>query len=150
MKVTGKGKPKGFQMIPEGEHVLHITNVKGLPRDNVSVVTMDMLNADGLGFNGKYPQKYDLKSDGGYAAFYFLVKNGYGVDLDEGDEFDIDQLEDTYVKVEIIHKEGTKAREDGSFPTFANIKQTIGKGEPFDAPAAETAEDEGASGAGWD
>jgi hypothetical protein len=134
--VTGKGKPKGFRLIPEGEQIVHIKNVKGLPRDNVSVVTMDMVNAEGLGFTGKYPQKYDLKSDGGYAAFYFLVLNGLGVDLDEGDQFDIDQLEDKFVEVDIVHKEGTKPREDGTFPIFANIKATIGPAEGFEGATA--------------
>jgi hypothetical protein len=140
--VVGKGKPQGFKLIDEGVQTLHITNVKGLPRDNVTVVTMDMLNAEGLGFNGKYPQKYDLASQGGYAAFYFLVLNGFGIDLNEGDQFDIDHLEDTYVEVEIVHKDGTNPRDDGTFPVFANIKSTIGKGVPFDgavkaAPAEE-------------
>lgn len=136
--ITGKGTPTLFKMIPEGIQTLHITNVKGLPRDNVTTVTMDMLNADGLGFSGKYPQKYDLNSQGGYAAFYFLVLNGFGIDLKEGDSFDIDRLEDTYVEVEIVHKDGTKPREDGTFPVFANVKSTIGKGVPFGNSDAKT------------
>lgn len=143
--VTGRKAPQGFKMIPEGEHVLHVTNVKGMPRDNVTLVTMDMKNAEGLGFGGKYPQKYDLTSDGGWAAFYFLLKNGYGIDLSEGDSFDIEKLEDTYVTVEIVHKEGTKPRDDGSYPVFANIKATVGPGEPF-----ESAEDSDDSEGGWE
>jgi len=141
--VTGRGKPTSFQMLPEGPHTLHITNVKGLPRDNVTVVTMEMVNKDGLGFKGKYPQKYDLTSDGGWTAFYFLVLNSLGIDINEGDSFNIDQLEDTYVEVEIIHKDGTKPREDGSFPVFTNIKATIGKGIPFgdDTPVESADED---------
>jgi hypothetical protein len=138
--IRGKGQPTGFKMIPEGEHVMHVTNVKGIPRTNVSTVTMEMVNAEGLGFNGKWPQKYDLNSDGGYGAFYYLLKNGYGIVLDDGDEFDLGQLEDTYVTVEIIHKEGTKARDDGTFPIFANIKATIGPGEPFAAGVGNEAD----------
>jgi hypothetical protein len=136
--VHGKGKPAGFKLLPEGEQVLHITNVKGLPRDNVSVVTMEMLNEDGLGFGAKFPQKYDLTSDGGYAAFYFLLKNGLGIDLDDGDEFDIDMLNDKYVRVDIVHKAGTRENAAGVIPTFANIKSTIGPAEPFGTSTPET------------
>ena len=139
--VTGKGKPKGFKMIDEGAQVLHITDVKGAPRTNVTIVTMNMLNEEGLGFGGKYPQKYDLSTEGGYAAFYFLVKNGYDIDLDEGDQFDIEDLEDTYVLVDIIHKE--VQRKDGTGTViFANIKATIGPGEPFSTAAATETDDE--------
>jgi hypothetical protein len=129
-------KPKGFQMIPEGEHVVHISDVKAIPRANPTVVTMKMLNADGLGWD-KYPQKYDLNSDGGYAAFYYLVQNGLGVNLDECNEFDVEQLEGAYVTVEVIHKAG---KGDNEGKTYANIKATVGPGEPFgDTPVAVAA-----------
>ena len=130
--VTFGKKPTGWTMIPEGRHVLHITKVQGLPRANVTSVTMEMHNAEGLGFGGKYPQKYDLTTDGGYAAFYFLVKNGLGIDLNEGDAFNLDDLEGKFVEVDIVHKDGKKPREDGTFPVFANIAATVGPGEPFE------------------
>lgn len=147
--ITGKKAPTGFLMLPEGEQVLHVTNVKGLPRTNASLITMDMKNADGIGFGGQYPQKYDLNSDGGWFAFYNLLLHGYEVNLEEGDSFDINELEDTYVTVEIVHKRGTRPRatavpddegnyKDSDYPVFANIAKTLGPGEPFgdEAPAA--------------
>jgi hypothetical protein len=125
--VKGKGKPQGFRLMPEGQQNLHIVKVEGLPRANVELVKVKFVNEDGITLDNKY----DLTSDGGYAAFYYLVLNGLGVDLDEGDEFNIDDLDDKYVLVEIVHKEGTKPREDGSVAVFANIKATIGPGTPF-------------------
>jgi hypothetical protein len=139
--VKGRGKPVGFKMIPEGNQTVHVTNVKGIPRENVSVVTMTMLNADGLGWD-KFPQKYDLTSDGGYAAFYYLLLNGYDINLEDGDSFNIDALEDTYVEVEVIHKD-VPAKDGNGTKTFANIKSTIGPGEAFGAEAP-------AEGENWD
>jgi hypothetical protein len=134
--VVGKGRPKGFRLMPEGEQNLKITKVVGLPRANVTNVEVDFVNEDGITLKNKY----DLTSDGGYAAFYFLVLNGMGIDLDEGDQFDIDQLDGQFVSVEIVHKEGTKPREDGTVAIFANIKATLGKGVPFgDATDGATA-----------
>lgn len=141
--VTGKGKPKGFRLVPEGEQVLHITEVKGLPRSNVKQVEMKMTDAEGVSLTGNRKQTYDLTSDGGYAAFYYLVLNGFGVDLDDGDEFDIDQLEDTYVVAEIVHKEVEKKDGTGVL-TFSNIAKVVGKADGFDgaAPASSDGDDE--------
>ena len=134
--VHGKGKPKAFEPLAEGAVTLRISDVKGIPRTNVTSVTMKMLTEDGRGWD-KYPQKYDLNSDGGYAAFYFLVKNGLGIDLDEGDEFDIDQLEGKFVEVEIVHKDNPNNPDR----PYVNIAKTLGPGEPFEV-AGEDTEDE--------
>ena len=137
--VRGKGKPKGFRLMDEGEQVLHILEVKGLPRANVTNVEVKFENEEGIALNNKY----DLTSDGGYAAFYYLVLNGMGVDLDEGDEFDIDNLAGQFVLAEIVHKDGTRPRDDGTTATFANIKRVVGPGTPFGtATVSDEDEDE--------
>ena len=133
--VVGKGKPKGFRMLDEGTHNLKIVEVIGLPRANVTNVEVKFVSEDGINLKNKY----DLTSDGGYAAFYFLVLNGLGVDLNEGDSFDIDDLKDKFVEVEIVHKNGTQPRADGSPSVFANIKATIGQGTAFGDDEATTA-----------
>jgi len=138
--VIGRGKPKGFRLLDEGEQNLKIVEVKGLPRANVTNVELKFVDAEGITLKNKY----DLTSDGGYAAFYFLVLNGLGVDLNEGDAFDIDQLLNQFVLVEIVHKPGTRENANGVIPVFSNIKQTLGKGTPFgdaDAPVEDDAED---------
>jgi len=137
--IKGHGKPQGFQPLSEGLHILQISDIQAIPRVNPTQVTMKMLDKDGRGFD-KYPQSYDLTKDGGYAAFYFLVKNGLGVDLGEGDEFDLADLEGAFVEVEIVHKESNNPDRP-----FANIKATVGPAEGFegdDAPAAPAAEDD--------
>ena len=145
--IRGKGKPKGFQLIPEGEQVLHITGVEGTPRAAIQTVSMEMHNADGISLTGNRKQSYNLNNDGGYAAFYYLVLNGLGVDLDEGDEFDIADLEDVYVLAEIVHNKVPKKDKDSGqvipdeYMTFANIKKIIGPAEPF--AAASKADDSG-------
>jgi len=137
--VIGKGKPKGFRMLDEGTHNLKIVEVIGLPRANVTNVEVKFVSEDGINLKNKY----DLTSDGGWAAFYFLVLNGLGVDLNEGDSFDIDDLAGKFVEVEIVHKEGKQPRADGSVAVFANIAATVGQGTAFGEEMAGTAaEDE--------
>lgn len=116
---------KPFRLMPEGEQTLHIEKVEGLPRANVTTVTVTFANEDGI----KLINKYDLTNDGGYAAFYYLVTVGCGFDVN--DNFDIDNLAGRFVRVEIVHKNGSKPREDGTYAVFANIKTTLGEGEPF-------------------
>ena len=138
--VIGRGKPKGFRLLDEGEQTLKIVEVEGLPRVNVTNVKIKFVDVEGITLKNKY----DLASEGGYAAFYFLVLNGLGVDLNEGDAFDIDQLLNQFVLVEIVHKDGTRENAQGVIPIFANIKQTLGAGTPFgdtDAPVEDDAED---------
>jgi len=142
--VTGKGRPKGFQLIPEGNQVLHITNVVGKPRANVKLVEMDMHNVDGISLTGKRKQSYNLDNEGGYAAFYWLVKGLFDIDLDDGDQFDIDQLEGAYGVFEIVHKKVEKNDGSGDFLTFSNIKSTVGPADGFDgAPVAAAAASSG-------
>lgn len=133
-------KPQGFRLMDEGNQTLLITEIKGLPRANVTNVEVKFINEDGI----KLTNKYDLTNDGGYGAFYYLVQNGCGIELDG--EFDIDTLVGKYVEVEIVHKEGTRPREDGSMAIFANIRSTVGVGVPFgddaELDARETAGDE--------
>ena len=136
--IRGKGKPKGFRLIPEGEQVLHITEVEGTPRAAIQNVSMEMHDANGISLTGNRKQTYDLNSDGGYAAFYYLVLNGLGKDLDEGDEFDISELEDIYILAEIVHKRVPKKDDPDTIYTFSNIAKVIGPAEPF---AADTADD---------
>lgn len=119
--------PAGFRLMPEGPRVLHVESVSGVPRTKVSKVEVKFRDKDGI----PLINKYDLNNDGGYAAFYFLVKNGLGIDLNEGDAFDLDDLVGEYIEVEIVHKEGSRPREDGTVATFANIKATLGPGKPF-------------------
>jgi hypothetical protein len=118
-------KPKGFRLMPEGERTLLITKIEGIPRAKITNVKAEFVDAEGITLKNSY----NLTIDGGYAAFYYLVTNGLGVELD-GD-FDIDQLQGKFVEVNIVHKDGTKAREDGTFPVFANIGSTLGVGTPF-------------------
>lgn len=133
--IIGRGKPQGFSLIPEGEQNVRITDVKsassvqsvgGRRVSTVSEVTVYFANADGDKFNSRY----NLAIDGGYAAFYYLVLNGLGIDISEG-EFDVNELIGHYVIVDLVHRQGTKPKDDGTFATFVNIKRTIGQGTAF-------------------
>lgn len=129
--VRGKGKPKGFRLVPEGKQVLHITEVEGKPRANIKLVEMKMTNKDGISLTGSRKQTYNLEDEGGYAAFYYLVLNGLGIDLNEGDEFDLSELEDSYIVAEVVHRE--KPRYDGAGTiTFANIAKVLGPATGFE------------------
>jgi len=124
-----------FRIIPEGVQTLKITKVSGIPRAAVTSVTVSFATEDGI----TQDMKYDLTNQYSYNAFYYLVSNGCGFDLD-GD-FDIDNMVGKYVEVEIRHRDGARPREDGTFPVFANIKRTIGAGTPFGGEATTTEAD---------
>ncbi|MBW2595128.1 MAG: hypothetical protein JRC93_04000 [Deltaproteobacteria bacterium] len=131
--VTGRGKPKNNYDMDEGEQSFLITKVTGLPRAEVTNVKVEFVNEDGA----QLENNYDLDVKGGYAAFYWLVKNGLGVDLDVGEQFDLANLEGRFVLLDIIHK----PREAGG--VFNNIKSTVGPGTPFgDAASGDDWDDE--------
>ena len=121
------GKPKGFRRMPEGETTLKITKIKGLGRPQIQSVAAEFVDAEGIVIKNSY----DLKTDGGYAAFYYLVQNGLGIDLEDGSAFDIDELAGKFIVVEIVHREGNNPGADGKPMIFANIKATVGPGEAF-------------------
>lgn len=138
--VVGRGKPTSNWDLDEGEQSFLITKVKGFPRDpkpseGLTNVEIAFVSIDKVPLKNKY----DLTVDGGYAAFYWLVKNGLNIDLEEGEPFDVNQLQDAYVMLDIIHK----PRDNGG--VFNNIRATVGPGEPF---AVDSEGDE--SGGEWD
>lgn len=135
-KIKGRGVPQGFTRIPEGEHILHVFDVEALPRVNPTIVTAKMVNKDGLGWD-KYPQKWDLDTDGGYAAFYYFMLNGYGVDLSE-DEVDLRIVEDSYVLAEVVYKPNS----DPSKHPYVNIAKTIGPADGFEGDGARADDDD--------
>lgn len=130
-------KPEGFRLLPEGVHDLMIGAVTATPRAKVQNVEVEFFDKDGL----KLVSRYNLDNKYGYAAFYRLVETGCGFVLDG--EFDIDNIIGKYVNVEVIHKDGTTPREDGTLPKFVNIKYVNGPGTPFeDAPAPATVDED--------
>lgn len=118
-------KPTGFPTMDEGEHALFLKKVEGFPRTNVTKVAVEFVNAEGI----LLKNNYDLTNDGGYAAFYYLVTIGCEMDVDE--KFDIGQIEHKFVTAEIVHKEGSRPRADGTLPIFANISKVTGPADPF-------------------
>lgn len=133
--IIGRGKPKGFSIMPEGEQNVRITdvqtkssvqNINGKRMSTVSEVHLTLENEAG----DTMKSNYNLNITGGYNAFYYLILNGLGIDLGE-DEFDVDSLRGKYIVIEVVHREGTKQKDDGTFPIFANIKRTISQGYAF-------------------
>lgn len=114
--------PKGFVEIPEGPRVFLIKKIAGAPRTG-ALTDVDAVFVDAEGATIK--NHYDLTVDGGYAAFYYLVTNGCGFEVDAA--FGINQLEGCYVELDVVHK----PREQGG--VFNNIGKTLGPGKPFSA-----------------
>lgn len=143
--IIGRGKPQGFTIMPEGEQNLHIIDVATASQvrsiDGRRQSTVTSVN---ITFENEAKQrliaKYNLDFDGGYNALYYLILNGLGVDMASG-EFDVENLKGKYVLCEIIHREGTKPKEDGTRPVFANIKRTISQGTAFGADTPAEVED---------
>ena len=118
-------KPTGFRLMDEGENALFLKKVEGFPRTNVTKVAVEFVNPEGI----LLKNNYDLTNDGGYAAFYYLVTIGCEMDVDA--KFDIGQIEHKFVTAEIVHKEGSRPRADGTVAIFANIGKVTGPADPF-------------------
>lgn len=132
--VAGRGKPKSNFDVPEGADTFKVTKFEAVPRANPNLVNATFVNSDG----GTVTNKYDLDSDGGYAAFYNFMLYGYDVDLSEDNVVvNTDDIVDTFVELEIVHK----PREKGG--VFNNVKATIGPGEPFGDGTTDAAPVEG-------
>lgn len=109
----------GFQVIPEGVHILKITAAKY--DEDFGKVIIDMVNVKGQTCR----ERFDLLTDDGttndkaMAAFSFFAKNAMNdFDMEDCDPAD---LVGRYIKAEIIHKKVPSNKEPGKMVTFANL-----------------------------
>ena len=113
-----------YKTVPEGERVLEIIKAECKPSGKPKALHVVFKDSDG----GFINSKYDFDIPGAVTAMSIMCN--YALNLEDGDEFDT--IKDTprligkKLVCEVVHTEGTKAKEDGTLPIFSNIKKIIG------------------------
>ena len=109
----------GFQVIPEGVHILKITAAKY--DEDFGKVIIDMVNVKGQ----TCQERFNLLKDDGTTndkamnAFSFFAKNAMNdFDLEDCDPV---ELVGHYIKAEIIHNKVPSTKEPGKMMTYANL-----------------------------
>lgn len=115
-----------YKLIQEGERILEITECSATPSGYPTEMKWTLKDVeDGAVMNDKCNFTTTVWKISNIASAVIGAK--------DGEEMDVTQLAKALVgakiKCEIVHTQGTKAREDGTFPTFCNIKRVIGKVE---------------------
>lgn len=112
-----------FKLVEEGEQVLEITKAECTPSGKPNCMKVSFKASNG----GYVNSKYDFSNSKSMFAMGMLVSKALG--MSDGDEFDTKtdtpRLVGKKLLCEVVHTQGTTEREDGTFPTFANIKKII-------------------------
>lgn len=120
---------EGFKLVPEGLRELEIIKAEAKPSGKPQAIHITFKDSEG----GQLINRYDLNVQPAIIAFGYICK--YTLNTSDADEIDtvtdLPKMIGKKVVCEVVHTKGNQAREDGTFPTFANIKKVIG-------PAKET------------
>ena len=115
---------KSYAIVPEGTRELEITEAKLTPSGAPKKLTVNLKDVE----TGAIIQnKYTFDNSKSLFAMAMLCK----VALKKGDAEEFDTNRDTKSLIgkvllcEVYHSEGTSVREDGTYPTFANIRKVI-------------------------
>ena len=126
IKINLKGS---FILIPEGERILTVKSAKATPSGDPKKIEIVFEDKES---GGTLTQNVNLDND--TSIYVFSLIASYALGLIDGADFDIindtPKLVGKKIKAEVKHVEGTKPREDGSLPIFANLGKIIG---PVDA-----------------
>lgn len=113
-----------FKLCPEGERVLEITKAEVSPSGKPARLNVTFKDVE---TGATITSKYDFNNDKGLFAMGMLCKVALG--MQDQDEFDTakdtKELVGKKLVCEVVHTQGTQEREDGTFPTYANIRKTI-------------------------
>lgn len=115
---------EGFKIVPEGEQVLEIVKVEAKPSGRPTAIHITFKDSTGA----QLINRYDLSVQGAVNAFGRVCK--YTLNTQDADEIDtttdLPKMIGKKIVCEIVHTKGTQARDDGTYPTFANISKVLG------------------------
>lgn len=112
---------RSFKMVPEGERVLTITKCEPTPSGAPKAVKITWTDSEG----GNILETINFDK----ALWKISQICECVLDAQDGQEMDVadmcKQLTGKKVLCEVVHRQGTKPREDGSFATFANVGKIL-------------------------
>lgn len=110
-----------YKLVPAGERELTITTCDPTPSGNPTGVKMVYTDKEGGTISETISFDKALWKISSLCSVCLNAKDGQEMSVKEM----CDSLKGKTVKCEVIHNQGTKARDDGTFPTFANVKSFI-------------------------
>lgn len=118
---------EGFKIVDEGEQVLEIVKAEAKPSGRPTMIYITFKAENGA----QLINRYDLSIQGALNALGRVCKYTLGTqDADEIDTVtDLPRMVGKKVVCEVVHTKGNQPREDGTFPTFANISKVLGAPE---------------------
>lgn len=124
MKIKFNLEPREFKLCPAGERVLEITEARCTPSGKPTSLKVTFKDVETGAFLNS---KYDFNNDKGLFAMGMLCK--VALQMADADEFDTandtPKLVGKKLLCEVVHSQGTTMRDDGTYPTFANVRKTI-------------------------
>ena len=122
MKTIKFNLNRNFKLMEEGERVVTLTSVEASPSGNPTDVKVTYTDDTGATIQDK------INLDRANWKISRIAEAVLGIK--DGEEMSItdmcDKLKDKKIKVEIVHNKGNVARDDGTFPTFANVAKILG------------------------
>lgn len=129
MQIKFNLEQREYKTIPAGDRVLEITKAECTPSGKPNKMTVTFKDTETGATN---QSKYDFDNDKGLFAMAMLCQKALEIpDMDAFDTKDAGLLVGKQLLCEVVHTEGTKPKEDGTFPIFANVrkvKELVGDG----------------------
>lgn len=112
---------KEYKKVPEGEQVLTISDIVAKPKDFPKELTITYTDKDGSVLIEKCNFTTTVWKLSRLCEKVLNIKDGDEMEVDEI----VNQLKGKKIQCEVVHTQGTQAREDGTYPTFANINKIL-------------------------
>ncbi len=113
---------RDYKKIPEGNHVLTITDAVAVPSGAPSEFKITYTDEGGATLVDKCNFTTTVWKLSRVCEAVFGIKDGEEMEISEI----INGIKGKQLECEIVHTKGTQPREDGTYPTFVNIKNIIG------------------------
>lgn len=129
VKFTEESKKSGFEIIPEGEHILKVDEIKQVMQaGKVKALQVTFVDSEGR----KLFNRYDLNPKAKYyvqslRALYSMLTTGCGLVADDDDTIDEMDAIGKYIIAEVKHNTS-----ESTGKTYANLGYINGHAEGFD------------------
>ena len=134
MKTIKFNLNRTYKTMEEGEKVVTLTSVEASPSGNPTDIKITYTDDKGVTLQ----EKINLDR-----ALWKISRIAEAVlDAKDGEEMGISdlckQLQGKKLRVEVVHNQGSQPREDGTYPTFANVSKILGGVEEESTSATPT------------
>lgn len=111
-----------YKLIPEGNQILTITDAVAVPSGAPTEFKITYTDVNGTTFIDKCNFTTTVWKLSRVCEAVFGIKDGEEMEISEI----IKGIKGKQLECEVVHTKGNQPREDGTYPTFVNIKNIIG------------------------